>query len=108
MSNIGDRGLGNRREHESFDMVFGPIVMSVGVGRFEGGGLAEVFFSAGKAGSQVDAMARETAILASLLLQQGVGAQRIAEALPVDDEGRPMGPLGRVLEFLGSDLRVAE
>src|SRR5262249_18063490 len=66
--------LSNRRPAETFDLEVGGLRYTCTVGRFGGGELAEIFLSNGKAGSDSDTAARDSAVVASIALQYGVPA----------------------------------
>jgi hypothetical protein len=88
------RRLPNRREHELVDFEHGGIRYTAGIGRFDDGTLAEVFLNAwGKAGSMVDVLARDTAVLASLALQCGASVDTIRHALIRNSDGSASGAL---------------
>ena len=94
------RRLPNRREHEVVDLEHGGIRYTVGIGRAVDGSLAEVFIDSGKAGSTIDAYARDGAILVSLLLQYGITISAIRHSITRLPKGGAAGPLGAVLDRL--------
>jgi hypothetical protein len=69
-------------------------------GRLGLGEVAEVFIASGKSGTDVNIMALELGILASLCLQHGVTAETIRHAMPRDDQGRPQGVIGELFDEL--------
>jgi hypothetical protein len=79
----------------------GPEIQ-VSVGFFADGRPAEVFITGAKAGSEVQAMGRDTAIIISMALQHGVPLEAIADALTRDDEKgeRPASLIGIVVDLL--------
>ena len=70
----------------------------VSVGRFDDGSLAEIFISNGKAGSDSDTAARDSAVVASIALQYGVPAEVIRRALMRNRDGSVCGPLGAAFD----------
>jgi hypothetical protein len=54
----------------------------------------------GRAGSDVDAAAKDSAVVCSIALQYGVPVNVIRKALLRDVQGRASSPLGRVLDLL--------
>jgi hypothetical protein len=62
------------------------------------GSLAEIFISNGKAGSDSDTAARDSAIVASIALQYGVPFEIIRHALMRNRDGSACGPLGGALD----------
>src|SRR5262245_40414154 len=92
------RRVPNRRMADSLRTEAGGLSYASTVGRFtDGGGLAEISLSNGKAGSPADACARDSAVVCSIALQCGVPAEVIARALLRDSKGRPETPLGVAL-----------
>lgn len=79
----------------------GPWIQ-ISIGRFDDGRPAEVFITGAKAGSEVQAMGRDTAIIISMALQHGVPLETIGEALTRDDEKgeRPASLIGVVVDLL--------
>src|SRR5262245_43607800 len=99
--------LPNRRACVTFGFELGQHSYTASAGYFiDGplaGRLAEIFLSNGRAGSDVDAAARDSAILASLALQHGADLETLRRALLRDSRGVPSSPLGGAL-----DLRAGE
>jgi hypothetical protein len=62
------------------------------------GRIAEIFLQAGKAGTAIEAMARDGAVLSSLALQAGVELSAMRAALTRLDDGNAAGPLGELLD----------
>ena len=62
--------------------------------------LAEIFLGNGRAGSDIDAAAKDSAVVASLALQHGVPVDVIRKALLRDNRGRASSPLGVVLDLV--------
>jgi hypothetical protein len=77
--------LAKRLVHEVIDFEHDGHRYTAGIGRFDDGRIAELFLNCGKAGTHVEAVARDAAITASLL-----PARRIArDSTPCfDEEGR--------------------
>jgi hypothetical protein len=94
------RRLSNRRAHESVDFEHGGFLFIVGVGRFEDGGLAEIFLNCSKAGTTVDVNARDAAIVASLALQHGATPAELRRALSRNGNGSAGGPLAAALDLI--------
>ena len=65
--------------------------------------LAEIFLSNAKVGSHSDSAAKDSAIVASLALQHGVGMDTIRRALLRDPQGRASSPLGAALDIVARD-----
>jgi hypothetical protein len=92
--------LPNRRQSEVFAFTHGAIEYIATVSRYPDGGLAEVFLSCTKAGSQADLAARDAAIVCSVALQFGADAEAIRHALGRDGAGVAASPLGAALDDL--------
>src|SRR5688572_1147583 len=100
------RRLPHRRSHELIDFEHAGHRYTAGVGFFEEGRLAEIFINVpGRAGSGIEAVARDAATVASIALQYGTPAETIRRALTRNTDGSASGPLGAVLDLLagGSD-----
>jgi hypothetical protein len=97
------RRLENRRPCETFEIEVGGLRYLVSIGRFADGTLSEIFLSNGKAGSDSDTAARDSAVVASIALQYGVPLGVLRHALMRDAQGRPSGPLGTALDLLAKE-----
>jgi hypothetical protein len=100
------RRLPNRRAAETFEIEVGGLHYVVSVGHFADGTLAEVFLSNGKAGSDSDTAARDSAVVASIALQFGVPLDVLCDALMRDAQDRPSGPLGAALDLIAGEERT--
>jgi DNA-binding IclR family transcriptional regulator len=97
------RRLPNRREHGLIDFEHEGRRYAAGIGRFEDGGLAEIFMNvSGRAGATVEVLARDTAVAASLCLQFGCNAETLRRALMRDTHGRASVPVGQLLDLLAA------
>lgn len=92
--------LPSRRAQELVEFDWSGLRFTVGVGRFHGGRVAEVFLSAHKIGSPVEALARDAAIILSLALQHGAPLEVLQSALTTDQDGRPASLIGAALAAL--------
>jgi hypothetical protein len=95
--------LPDRRLAETFDLEIGGLEFTVTIGRFADGALAEVFISNGKAGSDSDTAARDSAVVASIALQFGVPVEVLRHALMRNRDGSACGPLGAVLDIVAAE-----
>jgi ribonucleoside-diphosphate reductase alpha chain len=73
--------LPDRRASERFDFTHGGQSYSATVSRFDDGHLGEIFIDAAKPGSAIAEHANDSAVLASLLLQNGVDAGAIVHSI---------------------------
>jgi hypothetical protein len=94
------RRLPARRLAESFNIEVNGQRCIVSVGRFADGSPAELFIGNGKAGSDSDAHAKESAIAVSIGLQYGVPLEVFQRALLRDSRGNPSTPLGAALDII--------
>jgi len=95
--------LPNRRLAESFNFEWNGLAYTATVGRFPDGSLSEIFLSNGKIGSDADAAARDSAVVASIAFQFGAPANVIRRALLRDARGVASSPLGIALDLLAGD-----
>ena len=100
------RRLPNRRQAETFELEAGGLRYVCTIGRFADGTFAEVFLSNGKAGSDSDTAARDSAVVASIALQFGVPLDVLCHALMRDAQDRPSGPLGAALDLIAGEERA--
>ncbi|WP_424363586.1 hypothetical protein [Methylocystis parvus] len=89
-----------RRDGETFETWFEGQLFRVTIGRFADARLAEIFIGAVKTTTLFDHLARDTGLLLSLALQHGATAQRLAQTVSRDSEGRPQGLAGHVLDAI--------
>jgi len=92
--------LPNRRLSETFSFECSGQRYAVTVSWFSDGQPAEIFISNGKAGSQADANACDSAVVTSLALQYGAPIEVIRRALLRDSSGRASTPLGAALDHI--------
>lgn len=101
MSTANRTVLPFRRSSEVFEHKTGQgILYTVTVGFYEDGNPAEVFIDAGKAGSDAQVIARDAAVLLSLLLQYGCGLRHIRHAISRNNDGTAQGPIGAILDMM--------
>lgn len=96
------RALPMRRRCETFEISFGGLSKShtVTVGYYADETPGEVFITGGKSGEQVEAIARDGAVLLSMALQHGVLLQTISHAITRDSQGQPSSIVGAVVDRL--------
>ena len=70
--------------------------------------LVEIFLGDRRAGSEIDAAAKDSVVVASLSLQHGVPVDVIRKALLRDSQGRASSPLGCALDFIVADNRTQQ
>jgi len=92
--------LPNRRSSETFAFDCDGHRCVATVSRFGDGRLAEIFISDSRAGSHLDHLARDAAILASIAFQYGAPVDVVRHAVQRDQIGRAVTPLGAALDRL--------
>jgi hypothetical protein len=97
--------LSNRRPAETFAFEVSGQRYVATVGHFTDGKLAEIFISNGKAGSDSDTAARDSAVVASIALQYGVPIDTLRSALMRNLDGSACGPLGAALDIIAETAR---
>jgi hypothetical protein len=98
--------LPNRRASQNLSFDCGPHRYTATVSYFGGTSrLSEIFLGNGRAGSDVDAAAKDSAVVASIALQHGVPVDTIRHALLRDSRGAASSPLGVVLDLLARENR---
>ena len=91
----------NRRVSEVIEFIHDGIRFQGQVSYRDDGSPCEIFLHGGKAGTAVQAVARDTAVAASLALQGGIALGVLRDALTRNDDSSPAGPLGRLLDLVG-------
>jgi hypothetical protein len=96
------QALPMRRRCETFEIDFGGLKNShvITVGYYHDGRPGEVFFNGGKSGEQVEAIARDGAVLISLALQHSVPIGTLRGAITRDANGMSTSIVGTVLDRL--------
>lgn len=89
-----------RRPSETFRFEHGGFRYFGSVSFTPEGKIGEVFLQTGKTGTELEAMARDLAVVASIALQHGAETDVLRKALTRLDDGRPAGPLGAFLDLL--------
>lgn len=97
------RPLPSRRDAETIRFNCDKFRYYGSFSRFEDGSLAEIFLAAGKAGSHIEAQARDMAVAASLALQFGCPAHVLRAALTRLEDDKAAGPLAVLLDIIAKD-----
>jgi hypothetical protein len=92
--------LPQRRRAETFTVVHWNQPFAVTVGFYDDGTPGEVFVDARKSGGDVEAIARDAAVVISLALQHGVRLEAIGHAITRNGNGLPASILGAVIDAL--------
>jgi hypothetical protein len=94
-----------RRQCETIPFTFGGIRYFATWSQYADGTPAEVFLQGGKAGSAIEAMARDFAVVASYALQFGVPLEDLRQAITRLDDGAPAGPGGKLFDLIAELVR---
>ena len=94
------RVLPQRRRSETFYMLHGTHKFMVTVGYYDNNEIGEVFVGGAKAGSEMDALCRDAAIVLSLALQHGTPLDLIQGAITREADGTPSTIIGAVVDRL--------
>src|ERR1700730_8065680 len=97
---IARERLPNRRQCESFEFRHAGHPFTLTAGHYPDNRIGEIFISSNRAGSQVEAVARDSAITVSIALQFGADLQTIRAALTKDHDGQPATLLGAAMDIL--------
>lgn len=91
-----------RRRADTFEIRHGGqnTAFAVTVGYYPDGRIGEVFVNGAKAGSEVEAVTRDGAVILSIALQYGVPLDTIRHALTRDHDGSPSTIIGAVVDRL--------
>jgi hypothetical protein len=95
--------LPNRRQCESFEFRHAGHPFTLSAGMYPDNRIGEIFISSNRAGSQVESVARDSAIAVSIALQFGVPLETIRAALTKDHDGGPATLLGAALDKLAGE-----
>lgn len=99
------RQLPNRRECVRMQFEHGGFRYSATVGiRPDTGEPAEIFLHTAKAGTAVEGMARDAAVIASLALQHDCPLQTLRHALTRLEADEPAGALAALLDILAKEM----
>jgi hypothetical protein len=94
------RVLSQRRASETFDLRFWNQSFTVSVGFYPDGTPGEVFVDARKTGGDVEAIARDAAVVLSLTLQHGAPIEGIRHAVTRGASEEPASILGAVVDSI--------
>jgi len=91
--------LPNRRECARYEFTLNGFKYKGVIGFRPDGAPAEIFLEAGRVGSEVQAVARDAAILASLALQRGATVDDLRHSLTRLENNQPAGPVAKLLDL---------
>ncbi|QIB32649.1 hypothetical protein [Ancylobacter pratisalsi] len=96
-----------RRFSESRDFLAAGMSFTATLGFYDDGRVGEVFIDGPKAGSDAEVNASDAAVLLSILLQHDISPAVLRRGMARDEEGRPLGPIGAVVDMLAGDGQEA-
>jgi hypothetical protein len=96
------RILPQRRSCETFTVVHWNQPFVVTVGFFDDGTPGEVFVDSRKTGGDVEAIARDAAVVISLSLQHGAAVETLQHAITRNSNGTPSSILGAAIDALAA------
>jgi len=92
--------LPQRRACETFSWRHGNQFYDVTIGRYGDGRIGEVFIHGPKAGSDLEAVCRDAAVLLSIALQHGVPLDTMRHAITREQNDAPSTIIGSVIDKL--------
>ena len=95
--------LPTRRACENLDIVIGNVRYTAGLGFYDDGRLGEIFLTGPKAGTGVEIIAKDAAVIASIALQHGASPDVLRHGLQRDPKGNSLSPIGAVLDLLAGE-----
>jgi hypothetical protein len=96
--------LPNRRASRLLDFEAMNLNFVASVSHFANGAIAEIFIDEkARCGSTIGTLCKDLAVTFSLAVQSGADPEAIRRALSRDSQGRPLGPLGAVLDTLANE-----
>jgi len=96
--------LPNRRAHEVVDFEHNGRRFTAGVGYFADSRLGEIFINtSGRTGDDLEVLARDAAVMASLALQFGGDVETLRRAVMRNSAGQASGPVGQLLDLLAME-----
>ena len=98
--NVLRQELPNRRFAMGIPFVHDGMKFHANVGFFPDERIAEIFITAVKTGTDIDATVREASTILSLALQFGADSNKIRLALPRNEGGEPQTALGTLMDLL--------
>lgn len=84
----------------------GVVTVQVSAGFYDDGRPAEVFVNGCKAGTDVQAVARDASIILSMALQHGVPLDAILKAITRDERGQAASLIGAVVDLIAGEVEA--
>jgi ribonucleoside-diphosphate reductase alpha chain len=96
------RTLPQRRRAETFSLTACNQQLIITLGFYPDNSLGEIFVGVGKTGNDIQAIARDGAVLVSLALQHGVALETIHHAMIRDSSGAAASILGAIVDCIST------
>jgi hypothetical protein len=97
--------LPDRRRGETFEFRHAGHDYTLTAGFYRTGDIGEIFLNAHKSGGDLEAVARDAAIIVSLALQYGADLARIRNGVTRDSDGGPATLIGAALDAIEEGRR---
>jgi streptomycin 6-kinase len=92
--------LPDRRRGESFEFYHCNLGFTATIGRYRDGRIGELFINSHKSSGDLEALARDAAIIVSIALQHGADLGTIRRALTRDGNDDPATLIGAALDAI--------
>ena len=96
--------LPHRRPSATISLYIARDTYAVTAGFYPDGRLGEIFVTAPKVGTDIEAILRDGAILLSFALQHGADLDELVHAMTRDGAGNTASVLGRLVEAVKAEL----
>ena len=94
------RTLPQRRAAETFELRHGKHTVTVTTGYYDDGSVGEVFITGAHVGSELEAIARDGAVLLSIAIQHRVPLDTLRHAVTREADGKASTVIGAVIDRL--------
>jgi hypothetical protein len=98
------RVLPHRRHCETETIHWADKSWTFSVGYFEDGNPAEIFVTGVKAGSDMEALARDACVAVSIAIQHGTPIAALGRAMLADASGAPSSLIGAIVSHLSKKI----
>ena len=99
------RALPQRRVAETFELRHGQQIVTITTGYYADGTLGEVFVASPKVGSEMEAIARDAAVLLSIAIQHRVPLDILRHAVTREQDGSASSIIGKVVDELSRETQ---
>lgn len=102
------RVLPHRRHCETETIRWDGKSWTFSVGFYDDNAPAEIFVTGAKAGSDVEAVARDACVAVSIALQHGTPVDVLARAMLAESNGEPSSIIGAIVKHLKNFVQVGD